>query len=71
MRYSFNLLDIVRATWKYKLTIIIVNVVALIAVFVVTHPRVMKPVYESTAIIYSSNPALTDRPYLFKTESGG
>lgn len=71
MSNTFNLLDIVRAAWKYKITIIIINVVALVAVIIITLPRFMPAEFESTAIIYSSNPALSDRPYLFKTESGG
>ncbi|MCH8903794.1 MAG: hypothetical protein IIA45_07775, partial [Bacteroidetes bacterium] len=68
---SFNLIDLLASVKRWRRPIIIFTLLAILGSIIITHPRLMAPKYESVAIIYPINPALTDRPYLFKTESGG
>lgn len=73
MKNEFNLANLITIVLARKMPLIIVCAVAIVISFVVTHPKldIISPDYESVATIFPSNPSLTDRPYLFKTESGG
>ena len=68
MNESYNLLSVWRAILKWKIQIIIVTVIAVVAAIIVS--QFIRPIYEARTIIFASNPTLTDRAYLFEKSTG-
>lgn len=70
MSDSFDLTTIFRIIQKWKKPILIACAIAVLGSIIITMPFIMPPYYKSRVVFYASNPALTDRHNLFRTEAG-
>ncbi|MFM2224027.1 MAG: hypothetical protein RJA07_229 [Bacteroidota bacterium] len=65
---NLNLFDVFKVLWKWRKTVTIIMVVALVAAIIVS--LLMPNYYKSTAIFYAANPAMNDRQNLFREQAG-
>ena len=56
---NLNLFDVFKVLWKWRKTVSIIMIVALVASIIVS--LLMPNYYKSTAIFYAANPAMNDR----------
>lgn len=68
MNKTFNLIDLIRLILKWKVAIGIVTAIAAIGSIIIS--LALPNYYESSVIFFPSNPSLTDRQNLFRTEAG-
>lgn len=69
MNPEFNLIQVVRTLLKWKWHIVSATVLSAVAAIFVTL-FVLKPYYQSFAILYPTNQSMADRAALFGTKSG-
>lgn len=65
---NLNLFDVFKVLWKWRKTVSIIMIVALVASIIVS--LLMPNYYKSTAIFYAANPAMNDRQNLFREQAG-
>ncbi len=71
MDKQFNLITIIEAVQKRFRAIVLISAVVLAGTFIITHPglSILPPTYESISMFYPANLSLSDRPYLFDSQS--
>ncbi len=65
---NYNLVDLVKVTYKWRKPILIITFLAIVVSVVVS--LLLPNYYESMVVFFPSNPALTDRQNLFRTNAG-
>ena len=71
MDKQFNLIAVVEAMQKRFKPIAIISILVLIGAYIVTHPglKILPPKYESHTVVFPANLSMSDRPYLFESNS--
>ena len=70
MDRQFNLMIVIEALQKRWRAIIGITILIVVIAFVITLPSLgmVKPAYESKSLVYASNTAMSERPYLFESD---